>query len=61
MLAKLTSSGFDDIVGFGDAGVWTALSNGDGTFHLTSPQPALQNFGVQQGWRVDRIRGSPSI
>jgi hypothetical protein len=38
-----------DIVAFGDAGVWTALSNGDGAF-----QPhrfVLANFGTQQGWR----------
>jgi hypothetical protein len=29
-----------DIIGFGDAGVWTALSNGDGTFTApTTTQP----------------------
>ncbi|HLZ85057.1 MAG TPA: hypothetical protein VKQ54_15945 [Caulobacteraceae bacterium] len=51
-VAPLTPSGHADIVGFGDAGVWTALGNGDGTF-----RPAnfvLANLGVQQGWRVDR-------
>jgi hypothetical protein len=52
-LARLTNSGFDDIVGFGDAGVWTALSNGDGTFH-ESANPVLNNFGYNQGWRVDQ-------
>ena len=31
-LADLTGDGRADIVGFGDAGVWTALNNGDGTF-----------------------------
>ena len=31
-LADLTGDGRADIVGFGDAGVWVALSNGDGTF-----------------------------
>ena len=51
-LAVLTSSGRADIVGFGDAGVWTALSNGDGTFQ--DPKYVLANFGAQQGWRVDR-------
>jgi hypothetical protein len=32
VLADLTGNGRADIVGFGDAGVFTALSNGDGTF-----------------------------
>ena len=31
-LADLTGDGRADIVGFGDAGVWVALNNGDGTF-----------------------------
>ena len=53
-LAKLTASGFDDIVGFGAAGVWTARSNGDGTFTQTGTQPVLENFGYDQGWRVDQ-------
>ena len=47
-----TGDGRADIVGFGDDGVWTALSNGDGTF-----QPArfvLSDFGVNNGWRVDQ-------
>jgi hypothetical protein len=38
-----------DLVGFGNAGVWVALSNGDGTF-----QPAvlaLENMGTDQGWQ----------
>ena len=51
LVVDLNGDGFGDIVGFGEAGVWTALGNGDGTF-----QPAnyvLPNFGVQQGWRVD--------
>jgi hypothetical protein len=52
-LADLTGNGRADIIGFGDAGVWTALSNGDGTF-----QPAqfvIANFGYEAGaWRVDR-------
>ncbi len=50
-LAVLTSSGHPDIVAFGDAGVWTALGNGDGTFHPA--QYVLAGFGVQQGWQVD--------
>src|SRR2546422_491247 len=37
-----------DIVAFGDAGVWTALSTGDGGF---APEKfVLANFGANQGW-----------
>jgi FG-GAP-like repeat len=32
LLADLTGDGYADIIGFGDAGVYIALSNGDGTF-----------------------------
>ena len=31
-LADITGNGSEDMVGFGSTGVWTALSNGDGTF-----------------------------
>ena len=51
-LADLTGDGRADIVGFGDAGVWTALNNGDGTF-----QPmkfVVADLGYNQGWRVDQ-------
>ncbi len=42
-----------DIVGFGDAGVWVALNNGNGTFQ--APQLVVANFGYNAGgWRVDR-------
>jgi hypothetical protein len=50
-LADLTGNKRADIVAFGDAGVYVALSNGDGTFSFT-PQPALNDFGYDQGWRV---------
>lgn len=53
-LAPLTSSKLDDIVGFGDAGVWTARSNGDGTFTQPTNQPVLEGFNYNQGWRVDQ-------
>jgi Pro-kumamolisin, activation domain/FG-GAP-like repeat len=52
-LADLTGDGQADIVGFGDAGVWTALNHGKGAF----PQPllVLANFGYDAGgWRVER-------
>lgn len=51
-LADLTSDGRADIVGFGDSGVITALSNGDGSFQLLGL--VLQGFGYNAGWRVDR-------
>ena len=43
-LADLTGDGRADIVGFGDAGVWTALGNGNGTFQ--PPQLTLMDFGA---------------
>src|SRR5712692_1054777 len=52
-LAKLTKSGFADIVGFGDCGVWTALGNGSGSFQ--DPKVVIANFGYQAGaWQVDK-------
>ena len=52
-LADLTGDGRADIVGFGNAGVWVALNNGDGTFK--APQMVINNFGYNAGgWRVDR-------
>jgi hypothetical protein len=53
LLADVTGEGRADIVGFGDAGVYVARSNGDGTFAFT-PVPVLTDFGFDQGWRVDR-------
>jgi hypothetical protein len=32
LLADINRDGLADIVGFGDAGIYTALSRGDGTF-----------------------------
>src|SRR5262249_58596990 len=40
-----------DIVGFGNDGVYVALSNGDGSFTMAA---GIADFGVDQGWRVDR-------
>jgi hypothetical protein len=48
LMADVNNDGKSDIVAFGDAGVWTALSKGDGTF---DPQKlVLADFGMQQGW-----------
>jgi len=47
-VADVNGDGFDDILGFGIAGTWVALSTGDGAFQ--APQLALGNFGRDQGW-----------
>jgi hypothetical protein len=53
VLADITGDGRADIVGFGDAGVWTALAKPNGTF--ADPQFVLANFGIEAGgWRVDK-------
>jgi hypothetical protein len=52
-LADLTGDGRADIVGFGDAGVWVSLNNGNGTFQ--APQKVVDNFAyVAGGWRVEK-------
>jgi hypothetical protein len=47
-VADVNGDGFDDLLGFGVAGTWVALSRGDGSFG--APQLALGNFGRDQGW-----------
>lgn len=49
-LADVDGDGRDDIVGFGDAGVYVAYSQGDGSF--TAPELKVRDFGWDQGWRV---------
>src|SRR5205814_9762898 len=52
LLADVTGDGNADLVGFGDAGAYTALAKGDGTF---GPQIfGVNNLGYDQGWRNDR-------
>ncbi len=46
-LVDITGDGMADIVGFGDAGVYVAINNGDGTFQ--APQFALADFGIRRG------------
>lgn len=53
-VVDLNKDGRADIVAFGEAGVWTAFQNPDGSFTDSNPEPVLPNFGVQQGWQVDR-------
>ncbi len=53
LLADLTGDGRAEIVGFGNAGVWVALNNGNGTFR--APQMVVANFGYNAGgWRIER-------
>ncbi|TEB20295.1 integrin alpha N-terminal domain-containing protein [Coprinellus micaceus] len=53
VLVDLNGNGKTDIVGFGDAGVYTSLSSGDGTFG--EPRLVLSGaFGYGGGWRVER-------
>ena len=54
-LADITGDGKADIVGFGDAGVWTALSNGDGTFQAAQfVQAELRLRRRAGGWTSTR-------
>ncbi|WP_247235568.1 S8 family serine peptidase [Telluribacter sp. SYSU D00476] len=53
IMADVTGDGRDDIVGFGNAGVWVSRNNGNGTFQ--APQMVVANFGYSAGgWRVDQ-------
>ncbi|KAH9028202.1 lectin 2, partial [Lactarius pseudohatsudake] len=52
-IADLTGDKRGDVIGFGEAGVYVAYNNGNGTF-----QPGkfvLSDFGVQQGWQHPRF------
>lgn len=54
LIADVTGDGKDDIVGFGDAGIFVAVSQGAGNFNYT-PIPVLQDFCIDAGgWQVDR-------
>ena len=51
-VVDLTGDGKADIVGFGNDGVWTAVSKGDGTFDKANLM--LPQLGVNQGWHVEQ-------
>jgi hypothetical protein len=53
-VADLDKDRLADIIGFFNDGVWVAFQNLDGSFSETDVEPVIPNFGVQQGWRVDR-------
>ena len=57
-LASVRGNGRADIVGFGDAGVYVAYSNGDGTFAY-QPIPVVDDFGYR-GRRLAR-RQAPAL
>jgi hypothetical protein len=52
VLADTTASGLGDLVGFGNSGVWIAVSNGYGMFQPI--RMVLEDFGCDQGWRIDQ-------
>lgn len=51
LLGDINGDGLDDIVAFGDAGVYTALSNGSG---FLPSRFVIPDLGYNQGWRVDQ-------
>ncbi|RXW11673.1 hypothetical protein EST38_g14182, partial [Candolleomyces aberdarensis] len=52
-VADVNGDGRGDIVGFGDAGVYVAIGNGNGTFQ--APKLVISDFGYNAGgWRVDK-------
>ena len=53
-VADLDKDGLADIILFGADGVWTAFQNPDGTFTLNTPGPSIPDFGLDQGWHVDK-------
>jgi|SRR5262245_25809420 len=51
LMADINNDGREDIVGFGDDGVWIARSTWSG---FNTPEFAIQGFGYNQGWRVGK-------
>ena len=51
MMADVNGDGREDVVGFGEAGVFVALSTGSG---FTNPTLSAEFFGYDNNWRVDR-------
>ncbi len=52
LLGDLNADGKQDIVGFGNDGVWVAYATTGGGFSAAAY--VLAEFGYNQGWRVDR-------
>ncbi|MFE7631450.1 FG-GAP repeat domain-containing protein [Kocuria sp. NPDC057446] len=54
-LADLDANGADDVVGFGNRGVFVSYGGPGGTLSAPrGPEATVRNFGVAQGWRTDR-------
>ncbi|MFI7493676.1 FG-GAP repeat domain-containing protein [Kocuria sp. M4R2S49] len=51
-VTDVDGDGREDLVGFGDAGVYVSYAEADGSF--TPAVLKVENFGYDQGWRVDR-------
>jgi len=51
-VADLTGDKRGDIIGFGEAGVYVSLNNGNGTFGQV--KLVVNEFCIQQGWQVKR-------
>ena len=51
VMADVNNDTMDDIVGFGNAGVWISHSNGNG---FDAAYYAIGDFGYNQGWRVGK-------
>lgn len=51
-LADVNGDGNADVVGFGYEGTYVALGRDDRTF--TAPAKVLNEYGYDQGWRVDK-------
>src|SRR5215469_15140651 len=51
-VSVFTPRPFPEVGGFGDAGVWVAMNNADGTF--AAPHMVLSNLGYNQSWRVEK-------
>jgi AMMECR1 domain-containing protein len=51
-LTDLNGDGRPEVVGFGEAGVYVARNNGDGTFQPT--QMVNTDFGADKGWGIDK-------
>jgi hypothetical protein len=52
LVADTTGNKRADLVGFGEAGVWIALNNGDNTFQ--TPKMVLPDFCYAAGWRIEK-------
>jgi len=61
MMADVNGDGLQDVVGFGNNGVYVALSTGE-SFVKEGEQPWIGDFGYDQGWDdSDNLRGMSDV